>query len=82
MILFDTRNQKDTFITEPMTKFGFATDRTKLPFGDIVTADNILNAVDIKSAKNGLQELAGNMFGRPRKIKARNSKSVRNMAVN
>ncbi|HKL93806.1 MAG TPA: hypothetical protein VJZ69_00810 [Clostridia bacterium] len=61
MILFDTRNQKDTFISEPLTNFGFATDRTKLPFGDIATADDILNAVDIKSAHNGLQELAGNI---------------------
>jgi len=61
MILFDTRNQKDIFISEPLTKFGLPTDRTKLPFGDIATADNILNAVDIKSAKNGLQELAGNI---------------------
>lgn len=61
MILFDTRNQKDGFIREPLTKFGYATDRTKLPFGDIATANNILNAIDIKSAKNGLQELAGNI---------------------
>jgi hypothetical protein len=61
MILFDTRNQKDGFIREPLTKFGYAVDRTKLPFGDIATANNILNAIDIKSAKNGLQELAGNI---------------------
>lgn len=61
MILFDTRNRKDTFISEPLTKFGFATDRTKLPFGDIALATDILTAIDIKSAKNGLQELAGNI---------------------
>lgn len=64
MILFDTRNQKDNFIREPLTAFGFATDRTKLPFGDIAKATDILNAIDIKSAKNGLQELAGNICGK------------------
>lgn len=64
MILFDTRNQKDNFISKPMTALGYATDRTKLPFGDVALASNILNAIDIKAAGNGLQELAGNICGK------------------
>lgn len=61
MIMFDTRNQKDGFIYNKLIEQGYAVHRTKLPFGDIALATNILNAIDIKSCGGGLLELANNI---------------------
>ena len=64
-IVVDTRNQDDSFVIKGLEDLGFEMGRdilrTKLPFGDIALATNLLNAIDLKSSGGGLIELSKNI---------------------
>ena len=64
-ILVDTRNQDDSFVIKGLEYLGFEMGksilRTKLPFGDVALATNLLNAIDLKSSGGGLIELSKNV---------------------
>ena len=63
--IVDTRNQDDSFVIKGLEELGFKMGRdilrSKLPFGDIALASNLLNAIDFKSSGGGLIELSKNI---------------------
>jgi hypothetical protein len=62
VVIVDTRNQKDDFVVKALEKLGCTVIRSKLPFGDVALATNILNCIDLKSSGGGgLIEIARNV---------------------
>lgn len=64
VVIVDTRNQKDDFVVSSLESLGCSVVRSKLPFGDVALATNILKCVDLKSSGGGLIEVAKNICSR------------------